>query len=219
VNHKQERALPIDGALRLIAPLAAQPIWGAVRANLGSKVILWREVGAMAPADNNGPRGAVESAPAPQPVGIPDVLDRPSGYHQLQPDVSVNFQLNRWLSWMTPQALSDVAAAAARARDYPELTSAFLDLGDRLLAQGRNLDAAFCYRAAEFFLLPGDQRRAPTRRRFLQLIRGVYGIGPQHLTHVPYQGSRLPTYRFGSPRKGAWSSSAASTATSRSSSP
>jgi len=114
----------------------------------------------------------------------------------------VNFQLNRWLGWMTPQALPDVAQVARDNRGYPELTSAFLDLGDQLLTQGRKLDAAFCYRAAEFFLLPGDQRRAPTRQRFLELIRGVYGIGPQHLTQVPYEGGRLPTYRFGSPRKG-----------------
>jgi pimeloyl-ACP methyl ester carboxylesterase len=156
----------------------------------------------MAPADSNGPRAEVESVPVPRPVGIPDVLDRPSGYHQLHPDVSVNFQLNRWLGWMTPQALPDVAEVARGIRGYAELTTAFLDLGDRLLAQERKLDAAFCYRAAEFFLLPGDQRRAPTRQRFLQLIQGVYGIGPQHLTHVPYDGGRLPTYRFGAPRKG-----------------
>jgi hypothetical protein len=117
-------------------------------------------VGALAAADNNGPRGELESVPAPRPVGIPDVLDRPPGYHRLHPNVSVNFQLNRWLGWMTPPALPEVAAAAAGARGYPELTSAFLDLGDRLLTQGRRLDAAFCYRAAEFFLLPGDERRA-----------------------------------------------------------
>jgi hypothetical protein len=70
----------------------------------------------MAPADKNGPRGEVDSVPAPRPVGIPDVLDRPPGYRQLHPDVSVNFQLNRWLGWMTPQALPEVAAAAARTR-------------------------------------------------------------------------------------------------------
>jgi alpha-beta hydrolase superfamily lysophospholipase len=175
---------------------------GSGVANLGSKAILWREVGAMAPADNSGPRGEVESVPAPRAVAAPDVLERPSGYRQLYPDVSVNFQLNRWLSWMTPQALPDVAAAAAHARGYPELTSALLDLADRLLTEERRLDAAFCYRAAEFFLLPGDQRRAPARQRFLQLIRGVYGIGPQHQTQVPYARGRLPTYRFGEPSKG-----------------
>jgi hypothetical protein len=103
----------------------------------------------MAPADNNGPRDEIDSVPAPRPVAAPDVLDRPPGYRQLYPDVSVNFQLNRWLGWMTPQALPDMAAAAARVRGYTDLTSAFLDLADRLLGEQRRLDAAFCYRAAE----------------------------------------------------------------------
>jgi hypothetical protein len=144
----------------------------------------------MAPADNNGPRDEIDSVPAPRPVAAPDVLDRPPGYRQLYPDVSVNFQLNRWLGWMTPQALPDMAAAAARVRGYTDLTSAFLDLADRLLGEQRRLDAAFCYRAAEFYLLPGDQRRAPARRRFLELVRSIYAIGPQHMNDVPYDGGR-----------------------------
>jgi hypothetical protein len=32
----------------------------------------------------------------------------------------LDFQLNRWLAWMTPQALPDVAAAAARVRGYAD---------------------------------------------------------------------------------------------------
>jgi hypothetical protein len=147
-------------------------------------------------------REQVAFVPVPRPVGIPDVLDRPPGYHRLHPDTSVNFQLNRWLAWMTPQALPDVAAAAAHRNGYADLTRAFLELGDQLLAQDRRLDAAFCYRAAEFYLLPDDQRRAPARRRFLQLIRGVYGISPRHTTKVPYGGGWLPAYRFGTPHKG-----------------
>ena len=42
-----------------------------------------------------------------------------------------------------------MAAAAAGLRGYAEFTSAFLDLGDRLLAEGPRLDAAFYYRAAK----------------------------------------------------------------------
>ena len=61
-----------------------------------------------------------------------------------------------------------------------------LELGDRLLAAGRRrLDAAFCYRAAEFFLVPGDERKAPARQRFLELVRDVYQIGPERMASVP----------------------------------
>ena len=142
------------------------------------------------------------SVPVPVPIAAPDVLTGPTGYHPLHPDVSVNFQLNRWLSAMTPRALADVAEVAARAPSYRELIPQFLALGDRLLAAGRRLDAAFCYRAAEFFLTPDDQRKQPARRRFVELVRGVYGIGPQHLTQVPYQDVTLPVIRFGQPHRG-----------------
>lgn len=61
---------------------------------------------------------------------------------------------------MTLEALPEVAKVAAEVRGYASLTTSFLLLGDRLVEERRLLDAAFCYRAAEFFLLPGDERRA-----------------------------------------------------------
>lgn len=137
----------------------------------------------------------------PAPAAV-DVLERASGFHKLHPDVSVNLELNRWLSWMTPQALPDVAAAAARVRGYADFTAAFLELAERLQAEGRELDAAFAYRAADFYLLPGDQRRTAARRHFLDLIRQVYGIEEEHRAAVPYPGGPLPAYRFGEPDRG-----------------
>jgi len=139
---------------------------------------------------------------------------------QAHDDVSINFQLNRWLGWMTPQALPEVASIASHIYGYADFTSAFLELGDRLLTEGRRLDAAFCYRAAEFFLLPGDERKAPARQRFVELVRDVYGIGPEHMASVPIrtrQSARLPLRRptqgNRAPLRGA------SIATSKSSSP
>jgi len=95
-----------------------------------------------------------------------------------------------------------VARTAARIRGYEDFTTAFLALGDRLFDGGRHLDAALCYRAAEFFLPPGDERRAGARRRFVDLVRDVYGIGAQHCAVVPYPGGALPAYRFGTPNRG-----------------
>jgi hypothetical protein len=43
----------------------------------------------------------------------------------LHPNTSLNFQLNRWLAWMTPEALPDVAAAAATVRGYADFTAPF----------------------------------------------------------------------------------------------
>ncbi len=78
----------------------------------------------------------------------------------------------------------------------------FLALGDRLLRQGRKLDAAYAYRAAEFFLRSSDKRKALVRQRDRELVRQMYRIGPEHIAAVPYAGKTLPAYRFGTPNKG-----------------
>jgi len=137
------------------------------------------------------------------PAGLSfDPLARPLGYRWLHPDVGLNFQLNRWLAWMTPQSADDVAELAAQVETYDDWTRLFLALAERMDAAGRNLDAALCLRAAEFFLLPGDRRRSAARRGFLDRIRSEYGIGPHARIAVPFGGAMLPAYVFGEPRRG-----------------
>ncbi len=121
-----------------------------------------------------------------------DALNRPPRFVNLHPDVSINYQLNRWLSAMTPQALSDVAEVAARVSTYEEFTGEFLALGDKLLAQGRQRDGAFCLRAAEFFMPAEDKRKTPTRTRFLELVREVYGISPDQYASAPTSTTPCP---------------------------
>lgn len=41
--------------------------------------------------------------------GQSDPLARPSEYRPQHPDLGMNFHLNRWLTWMTPEAVDDVA--------------------------------------------------------------------------------------------------------------
>src|ERR1700679_1171007 len=45
----------------------------------------------------------------------------PIGYHRFHPDVSINFQCNRWVQWIGPSALDDGTELASRANTYPEL--------------------------------------------------------------------------------------------------
>ncbi|HTQ22309.1 alpha/beta fold hydrolase [Mycobacterium sp.] len=131
-----------------------------------------------------------------------DALNGPPGFVNLHPDGSINYQLNRWLSAMTPQALTDVAEVAVGISNYDQFIGEFLALADKLLAQGRRRDAAFCLRAADFFLPVGDERKTPTQTRFLELVREVYGIGPGQYDAVPYAGGVLPALRLGRPDRG-----------------
>ena len=137
----------------------------------------------MTPSDNPQARALDRRADAP-------VI----GYHAFHPDTSLNFQCNRWVQWIGPEAIPGVAALAARADGYPEWIDGFLALSEQARDQQRTLAAAYFLRAAEFFMAPTDPRRPGFRARFLTDMRGLYQVQP---TDVAYQGGALPAYDLG----------------------
>src|SRR5271163_3814362 len=92
----------------------------------------------------------------------------PVGYHDLHPDVSVNFQMNRFYGWVGDDSMiTEMRGAAAGVNDYPTFTGIFLDLGDKALSRQESLKGAYYLRLAEFFLAIEDPRKLPTRQRFI----------------------------------------------------
>ena len=95
----------------------------------------------------------------------------PVGYHNLHPDVTLNFQLNRFWNWVgEPQMLEELRRVAPNLRDYAEWTRELLALGERALGQGRMLAGAYLIRAGEFFMSANDPRRRKARRTFLDTV-------------------------------------------------
>lgn len=122
------------------------------------------------------------------------------GYHDLNPDINLNFQLNRWLGYDAETLLADMRDVAPRLTTYPAWIAAFLGLAERALADGRRLDAAYHTRCAEFFMPPTDPRRPGCRERFIGLMREGFGVMAAQAIQVPYAGIALPGYRFTAPR-------------------
>ena len=129
-----------------------------------------------------------------------------SGYHRFHPDVSLNFQCNRWVQWIgadahDADAHDEVSALAAHANSYPEWIDGFLDLAQHADSCQRPLAGAYYSRAAEFFMAPDDPRRPTIRDRFLTQMRNLYQVHP---IEVPYRGQGrygvLPTYDLLPPR-------------------
>lgn len=135
------------------------------------------------------------------PELVLDLHGPASGYHDFHPDRSLNFQCNRWLEWIGPEAYDEIAAAVRDVGSYPEWIEAFLDLAAKTRAEGRVVAAAYYDRAAEFFIPPRDPRKAAARARFLETMRAQYGVQPDR---VPHQGAWLPAYdlRPGQPSAG-----------------
>ena len=129
----------------------------------------------------------------------------PIGYHDLHPDVSMNFQMNRWFGGVgESDMLEELSTAAPRIATYADWTREFVALAERASQQGHILRAGFYWRSAEFFMRADDPDRKSAREKFLGAVRSVYGLelGERHA--VPYADGRLsgflPAYRFKPPR-------------------
>ena len=145
-----------------------------------------REQRSEAPTDRRSSSGALFQFPA--------------GYHRLHPDVSLNFQMNRFYNWVgETRMLAEMREVAARIADYTDFTREFLALAERALTNGRCLEGAVYLRAAEFFMLPTDSAKRPTRERFLQLVKEHYGVAESDHSSIPYEGGALSAYRFTPP--------------------
>jgi pimeloyl-ACP methyl ester carboxylesterase len=129
--------------------------------------------------DNSAPR--IDSTGATPPIG----------YRQFHADVSINFQCNRWVQWIGPSAIDEVAELASRAGTYPELIDGFLGLAQQARVADRAFAGAYYDRAAEFFMTASDPRRAAARGRFLEAMRKIYDVTPEF---VPFGSGAMPAY-------------------------
>ena len=96
-------------------------------------------------------------------------LSHPIGYHAIHPDVSLNFQMNRWFSWVGDVGMLDeMRTVAPRITTYADWQREFAALAQQVLASVRNpaqnLKAAYYLRAAEFFLQLTTQSASPCAR-------------------------------------------------------
>jgi pimeloyl-ACP methyl ester carboxylesterase len=125
----------------------------------------------------------------------------PVGFHQLHPDVSMNFQMNRWFNWVgEPGMLDDMRSVAPRIANYVDWKREFLALAENAAGQGHVLRAGFYFRSADFFMRTDDPDRRNARDQFLSAVRSVYGLDQHERHDVPYAAEGvvgvLPAYRF-----------------------
>jgi alpha-beta hydrolase superfamily lysophospholipase len=119
------------------------------------------------------------------------------GYYDLHPDVSINFQFNRWVQWLgDATALEEMQTVAPKIKTYADLRHEFLLLSEQALQQDRPLAAAYYLRTAEFFVWADDPQKHPMRDSFVHLMRQCYGITEDEQYQIAYQAGFLPVYRF-----------------------
>ena len=66
------------------------------------------------------------------------------GFHQLHPDISMNFQMNRWFSWVGEEdMLEEMRSVAPRIASYADWKREFLTLAESASRHGHILRAGF----------------------------------------------------------------------------
>jgi hypothetical protein len=133
-------------------------------------------------------------------ASVSPTISFPVGYHDLHPDISINFQLNRFYGWVGDNSMltemREAAAGLSGVQDYPTFIKVFLELGDKALARHETLKGAYYLRLAEFFLNTKDPRKLPTRQRFVDLVLGHFQIPSSACSRIPYESGWLPAYRL-----------------------
>ena len=94
----------------------------------------------------------------------------PVGYHQFHRDQVFNFQLNRWYS-LGYACYEDMVEVGRKVETFDDWKREMLRLADEAVSEGRLVNAAFCYRAAEFYSLVGDPDK---ERLYDDFIRCFY---------------------------------------------
>lgn len=123
------------------------------------------------------------------------------GFHPMHQDISMNFQMNRWFSWVGETGmLEEMRSAAPRIATYSDWKREFLALAENASRQGHVLRAGYYYRAAEFFMRADDADRKAAREQFLHAVRSVYSLEQTDRHAIPYTDGHvegfLPAYRF-----------------------
>src|SRR6185369_16619152 len=140
---------------------------------------------------------AATSAPVPAgTAGASSSVTLHVGWYELHPDVSLNFQLNRWAATGGPAWIDDVRPLLPNLVDYDTWRNSFVRLGERAETEGRRLHAALHYRCAEFFMMPGDPRKAALRKRLIALFCDAAAAPASARREVAFGDLRLPTWHF-----------------------
>lgn len=120
-------------------------------------------------------------------------IEFPVGYHRFHPKQLFNFQLNRWhsLGYLPFEAM---VSAGRHIRDFPSWRAEMLALADSALEAGSTLQAAFYFRAAEFYTMQHEERQVLSAR-FADLFYQALPAQAIETHEIPFDGSVMHAVR------------------------
>ena len=119
----------------------------------------------------------------------------PVGYHEFHKSQVFNFQLNRWYSFGYAR-LEDMEYVAPRINSFAEWKAEMLSQAEKADAEGRLMNAAFYYRAAEFYTFEEDPDKERFYDRFIELFYEAFKDEGIERYSIPFEDSFLPAMRI-----------------------
>jgi pimeloyl-ACP methyl ester carboxylesterase len=119
----------------------------------------------------------------------------PVGYRAFHKSQVYNFQLNRWYSFGYTR-LEDMEYVAPRINSFAEWKAEMLLQAEKAVAEGRLMNAAFYYRAAEFYVFEEDPDKERLYDRFIELFDEAFKDEGIERYTVPFEDSFLPVMRI-----------------------
>jgi pimeloyl-ACP methyl ester carboxylesterase len=115
----------------------------------------------------------------------------PVGYHEFHKDQVYNFQLNRWHS-LGYARFEDMKEVGQRIETFTDWKDEMLTLAEKAVSEKRFMNAAFYYRAAEFYVLQDNSEKISLYNKFIEFFNKAFEKDAIERFEVPYEDSFLP---------------------------
>lgn len=130
-------------------------------------------------------------------TNIPDTFEFPVGYQRFHMDQLFNYQLNRWYS-LGYAKYEDMQSAGMSIQSISDWKTVLISLANKALSEDRIMNAAFYFRAAEFYTFNEDPEKERLYDSFIDLFYRFIKDDNYEKFQVPYQDAFLPVIKISS---------------------
>lgn len=133
-------------------------------------------------------------------TSIKQVFKFPVGYEKFHKKQLYNFQLNRPYSFGYAR-FADLKEVGPKIKSFNDWKREMLKLAGKAISEGRLMNAAFYYRAAEFYSKSNDPEKSILYDKFIELFYKAFEIDEIDKRKVPYENAFLSALRIPSSGK------------------
>jgi pimeloyl-ACP methyl ester carboxylesterase len=119
----------------------------------------------------------------------------PVGYHKFHKDQLFNYQLNRWHSFGYIR-FEDMKEAGQKISNFKDWKSEMLRLAEKAAFEERLMEAAFFYRAAEFYTFQKDPDKEFLYDKFVDLFYKAFQNDEIERFKIPYKEAFFPAMKI-----------------------